>query len=329
MTGLYLSPSRVYAAEVDALADRLGGRVGLDVLADLNRVGHPARAPGRAVREAWTFDRLDRTTLRWWPQGIAVHDGIAAVTWYDKPAPRSTVRQGARVTFFDLTTHRYRHVLLVRPMLEDGVAGTKPLRIHAGGLAWHDGRLYVAATHGGLYVCDLDDVLRLPDRGTLPRGASSGYRYVLPIRQRLKTEADDGIDPLRWSFVSIDADGVLAGGEHTGGGGSRRLATFALGPGRLEATSVSEGVTTMQGVVVVDGVQHVTTSHGRLRRGSVWTGPPGDLRRHAAAVPMGCEDLAHTPATGDLWTVTEHPMARWITRLEVESAPLGADSTPG
>lgn len=316
MTGLYLTPTRVYAAEVDALARLLGGRVGLDVLADLNRMGRPARPPGRAVAEAWTFDLLDRLTLRWWPQGVAIRDGVAAVTWYDKPAPRSSVRQGSRVTFFDLTSHRYRNVLLVRPTLEDGVAGLKPLRIHAGGLAWHEGRLYVAATNGGLYVCDLADVLRVPDRGVV---ASSGYRYVLPIRQRLKTEADDGTTPLRWSFLSIDDAGLLAGGEHTNGDRSRRLATFPLGQGRVEATTVSEGVNTMQGVVLVDGVQHVTTSRGRLRRGSVWTGPPDHLVQHRAATPMGCEDLAHTPATDDLWTVTEHPLARWITRMPLST----------
>lgn len=316
MTGLHLAPTREYAAEVEALAGLLGGRVGLDVLADLNRLGRPARPPGRAVREAWTFDLRDRLTLRWWPQGIAISDGIAAVSWYDKPAPRSTVRQGSRVTLFDLATHRYRNLLLVRPTLDDDQPGVLPLRIHAGGLAWHRGVLYVAATNGGVYVCHLDDVLRVPERGLL---ATSGYRYVLPIRQRLRTEADAGLTPLRWSFVSV-ADGELVGGEHTGGGGPRRLARFPLGPSgtieaRTEAVSVSEGVDSMQGVVHVDGVQHVTTSHGRLRRGSVWTGPPGALRQHRGVVPMGPEDLTHTPATDDLWTVTEHPMARWIVTL--------------
>lgn len=326
MTGLHLAPTREYAREVEGLAEHLP-RVGLGVLDDLNRVGRAARAPGRAVREAWTFDLPDRLTLRWWPQGIAVRGRVAAITWYDKPAPRSTVRQGSRLTLYDLDTHRYRHVLLVRPTLEDGVPGVKPLRIHAGGLAWHRGAtgdlLYVAATNGGLYVCHTDDALRVPDGSRLP---TSGYRYVLPIRQRLRTEADEGHEHLRYSFVSVEeSTGVLAAGEHTDGSGSRRLARFALDPGsglptlgadgRAEALSVHDGVVSMQGVAVVDGVQHVTASHGRLRRGSVWSGAPGALVEHRAAAPMGCEDLEHTPGTDDLWTVTEHPLARWIVTM--------------
>lgn len=323
MSGLHLVPSREYASEIEALADLLGGRVGLGVLDDLNRRGRTARAPGRAVRQAWTFDLLDRLTLRWWPQGIAIRDRIVAVSWYDKPAPRSTLRQGSRVTFFDLDTLRYRHVLLVRPMLEDGVPAVKPLRIHAGGLAWHGELLYVAATNGGLYVCRTDDVLRVPDGVPLP---TSGYRYVLPVRQRLRTEAADGLDHLRYSFVSVDdATGVLVAGEHTGGKGSRRLARFTLDPatglpvlgadGRAEALTVHDGVVSMQGVAVVEDIEHVTTSYGRLRRGSVWTGLPGALVQHRAATPMGCEDLAHTTGTDELWTVTEHPLARWIVTM--------------
>src|SRR6476659_744457 len=70
--GVHLTRTDDNAAEIDELAALLGGRVGVDaVLDDLNRRGMRGFAPGRAVSWSMTWDRADRRTPQWWPQGIS------------------------------------------------------------------------------------------------------------------------------------------------------------------------------------------------------------------------------------------------------------------
>lgn len=340
MTGLRLQRTDENTAEIDALA-RLGGRADIRMLLDdLNRQGHRTWAPGRAVHRAWTFDSADRRDLRWWPQGISTsadaHESgevaghrVVAVAWYAKDLPGDHGNQGSRVTFFDLDSRRYRHVLLVVPTLLDGAAGLEPLRVHAGGIVWSGPYLHVAATARGFFTCRLDDLLRVPDGTAGLRTASYGYRYLLPVRFAYRAHADDGHERLRYSFLSLDHDACeLVAGEYASNssGKSRRLARFPLDPetqllatdegGATRPLSLGEGVGHMQGAVVARGRHHITTSHGRSRLGSVYTGQPGELRRHRWATPMGPEDISYWPSTDELWSVTEHPLARWIYSMK-------------
>ncbi len=114
--------------EIDELAERLGGRAGLPVLLeDLSRRARRTLAPGRAVHRALTWDAEDRRDQRWWPQGISTSADASdtedvegrrmlVVSWYAKDLPGEPgSRQGSRLTFLDLATRRYRHVLLVNP----------------------------------------------------------------------------------------------------------------------------------------------------------------------------------------------------------------------
>lgn len=319
-SGLHLRPGPDRAPAIEALADHLGGRVGAGVLDDLNRRGRRSWAPGRAVARAWTFDPADRRDLRWWPQGVDTRGSTVAVTWYAKKLPGDAHAQGSRLTFFDLTTCRYRHVLLVQPTLVDGVPGIAPLRVHAGGLVWSGDHLHVAATSKGFWTGRLDDLVRIPDAHRL-RGAAFGYRYLLPVSTAQRAGSDEGTERLRYSFFSRDA-GDLVVGEYAAGSASRRLARVGLDPQTLLPTLdasgqavpevLGDGVGHMQGVVRADGRFYATTSHGRSRLGSVWTGSPGALTRHRWATPMGPEDLSHDRATDQLWSVSEHPWARWI-----------------
>ncbi len=226
------------------------------------------------------------------------------------------------MTFFDLDTRRYRHVLLVTPRLEDGRLRLEPLRVHAGGIVWHGPYLHVAATAQGFFTCRLDDLFRLPTEQT---SATYGYRYVLPVRFAYRAETDEGHERLRYSFMSLDrgtAPPTLVAGEYARGDRSRRLARFPIDrETRLLETSdeglsrpagLDEGVGQMQGAVMVRGRFHVTVSHGPWVPGSVYTGRPGSWRRHRWAVPMGPEDIAYWPSTDQLWSVSEHPRRRWI-----------------
>ncbi|MEO6512700.1 MAG: hypothetical protein ABIO16_17005, partial [Nocardioides sp.] len=249
--GVHLRRTDENVREIDALATLLGGRVGIDgVLADLNRQARRTFLLGRyrlgqAVDWGFSFDERDRVDPVWWPQGISTSADasdtediggkhVLAVSWYAKD------ESGVRITFIDLASLRYRHVLLVVPVLDQhGMLVLRPLRVHAGGIVWNGPYLHVAATARGLITCKIDDLMRVPDvRGSRAwdrlglheeQVASYGYRYVLPVRFSYKAYADDGIDKLRYSFLSLDRAGetpALVAGEYGQTGQTTRLARY-------------------------------------------------------------------------------------------------------
>lgn len=359
--GLRRSPDRAEA--VDALAERLGGRVGLEgVLADLDRTAHPGRVrvgpgwwprwlPGLAwpppPAPDWGFrwDERDQTDRRWWPQGITTSadhgdDGVFAgrevvlTSAYARKV--DGVRQGARITVVDVTgrtTVRYRHVLLVAPVLDDtGRLRLHPVRVHAGGLVWHGPHLHVASTARGLTCFRLDDIVPVPAGGDPGRLGlrdyevdAFGYRYLLPVRFSYDAGTSPGTEPLRYSFLSLARGGAapeLVAGEYARTGMTRRLVSYEVDPATALLRADDDGFSTprflshdgtahMQGAVTVDDRWYVTTSHGP-RPGSLWTGHPGGLRRHRWALPPGPEDVAYQRATDRLWSLSEHPGRRYV-----------------
>ena len=337
IAGVHLRRTEENVAEIDALATLVGGRAGLGaVLDDLDRRGRRGWAPGLKSRRAFTWDRADRRTTQWWPQGIStsadasdtelVHGRrLVVTTWYAKDLGDGN--HGSRLSFVDLATRRYRHVLLVVPRLVDGGVRVEPLEIHAGGLAWHGPWLHVAATAAGLFVFHVDDIVRVPEQAPESvRVAGEEYRYLLPVRFAYEARTDDGHERLRYSFVSLDrasSPPQLLAGEYGRGRQTRRLAHFALDPdSRFVAPGGDgacrpqqlhdEGIGQAQGVVQVDGRYYVTTSHGPWKPGSVHVGVPGAWRSHRWAVPMGPEDLAYWPSRDELWSLSEHPRRRWV-----------------
>ena len=339
MEGVHLHRTAENRAEIEALASLLGGRVGLaGLLADLDRRGSRVRTrpfwpPGRAVHRAFTWDRADRRTGQWWPQGISTSADASdtedvegrrmfAVTWYAKDLGEGG--QGSRVTFVDRETLRYRHVLLVVPRRRpDGSPEVKPLRVHAGGLVWCGDYLHVAATARGFMTFRLDDLMRVPD----DRVSSYGYRYLLPVRFAYQGFADEGHQKLRYSFLSVDRAAsppqLIAGEYAAGDQQSRRLVHYPLDPDSLLLQSGEDGISRpllleekgvahTQGVAVARGSYHLTVSRGTIRPGTVYVGRPGAFRRFRFATPMGPEDLSWWPSTDELWSVTEHPWRRWV-----------------
>lgn len=351
--GVHLVRTAENADEIAALAKVLGGSVGIGaVLGDLNRRGRRAAPWGRAVASAFTFDRGDRSSPRWFPQGVTTSadanhservEGrrVVAVAWYYKGSDGKN--QGSRVTVFDLDTRRYRHVLLVRPVLRDGHVTMTPLKVHAGGIVWHGDYLHVAATAKGFVTCRLDDVLRIPERrsdrdqsrlGISPdapdKVASFGYRYVLPVRFAYRSQTQEGREQLKYSFLSLDRQAdppAIMAGEYARGKRATRLARYHLDPVtdllRSDDDDVSHpvhldpgGVEGMQGVAVVGDDYYVTVSHGPWTPGSVFVGQPGALRQHRFATPIGPEDISYWPSTDRFWSVTEHPRRRWIYSMK-------------
>lgn len=338
--------------EIDALAERLGGAAGLEgVLDNLKYQARRAWVPkvlGRAVVRGIRFDRYDQKDERWWPQGISTSADasddevvcggrrVIVTTWYAKPV--DGVEQGSRLTFLDLKTLKYRHVLLVEPRLDrDGNLSLEPVRIHAGGIVWFGPWLHIAATAKGFVTCRVDDIMRvdgddrLPERfGVLDDGsiASFGHHFVLPVRFRYRAYADNPKRRLRYSFLSLDRSQhppELLAGEYGRRGQSTRIARYPLDPetqllatdedGRSQPAVLEKGVGQMQGVVQVHGTFYASVSQGAWMSGAMYVGRSGDLQPHSFALPFGPEDLSWWPSTDTLWSVTEHPRRRWIVAM--------------
>ncbi len=346
MSGVHLTRTDENTAEIEALAGLLGGRVGLEgVLDDLGsqaRRSRTGRLVGRAVDAAYSWERSDARDPHWWPQGISssadassteevLGRRLLVVSWYSHPV--DGVSHGSRLTFLDLDTLRYRHVLLVVPgTAEDGTPTVEPLKVHAGGIVWCGPFVHVAATARGFVSVRLDDMMRAGDAVE-----AHGHRYVLPVRFSYRAHAAEGHDKLRYSFLSLDRreeGAALVAGEYGRGRDTTRFARFELDAssallmagedGASRPSTLDDGgLVQMQGAVVAGGRFHVTTSHGPWRPGSLHVGRPGSFTEHRLAVPMGPEDLTWWPSTDRLWSVSEHPRRRWV--FSVPRARLGGD----
>lgn len=354
VTGVHLQRTDENVREIDALKDVLQADVGLEGLVeDLKYRARPARIVprilGRAVREAYAFDAYDQRDQQWYPQGISTSADatdseiyhcrrMLAMTWYS--TGRDGIKRGSRVTFLDLDTLAYRHVLLVVPVFDEhGHLQLRPMKIHAGGIVWAGEHLHIAATHRGFITARVEDILRVSGDDERPdeigydgkRVASFGHRYVLPVRFTYQAFTDEGHQKLRYSFMSLDRHSdppTLVAGEYAPDPDTpRRLARYPLDPATWQLVAGDDGfarpreltdagVRQMQGAAIVDGRYHATVSHGPWVPGSVFTGQPGAMRPRRWALPMGPEDLTYWPSTDRLWSLTEHPRRRWIVSMD-------------
>ncbi len=345
--GIHLVRSSERVDETDRLAERLGGRVGLEaVLEDLNREARPGRVPGLEVRWGFRWNEEDHRSRRWWPQGITTSADarpdetfagrrVVLTSAYSKRV--NGLDKGARISVVDLTDPervRYRHVLLVEPYVDEhGRVDVRPVHLHAGGIVWHGDHLHVAGTRRGLSIFRLDDVVRVPGDGEPDRLGIDGdvvhgfgYRYLLPVRFGYDAVTDTGLEQMRYSFLSLDRSSTpheLVAGEYGRGSMTTRLVRYEIDPGSALLTADDDGtarplvleergVGHTQGAVVVRGRWYLTTSAGPYRLGSVWAGTPGDLVRHRFALPVGPEDITYWPSTDELWSLSEYPRHRYV-----------------
>lgn len=325
--------------EIELLAASYAHRVGLDgVLDHLDRRARRQPLPvlpGRAVSWGFALDLADSCSSRWWPQGItssADHDPggryagreVVVTSSYAKSADGAN--DGSRLTFFDVTGRgrvRYRHVLLVEAVVGATGVELRPVRIHAGGIVWHGPYVHVAGTARGIFTFRLDDILRVPsDR-------ADGHDYVVPVRFTHKAVTADGFERMRYSFLSLDrssGEPELLAGEYGRGEQTTRLVRYPMDASGLVATDETgvarpvafdlDGIARMQGAVRVEGRFYVSQSRGRIRRGHLYVGSPGDLDRHECALPPGPEDLCHVPGEDELWCPSEHPLLRYVVALD-------------
>lgn len=317
--------------EIGALA-AVSERVGLaGILEDLDRQAERVRVPGLAVTDGFTWNEHDRSAPRWWPQGITTSadadpdtealEGrrLLVTSAYAQVVDGS--HHGSRITVVDRETLRYRNVLLVMPVVRDGTVRLDPLRVHAGGIVWAGPYLHVAGTRRGLFSCRVEDLMRVRTRTD-----TFGYEYVLPVRFSYEAATDEGAEPLRYSFLSLDRSGPaphLVAGEYGKDDMTTRLVHYPLDAetfhlraeqdGRTVPVHLDErGVGHMQGATIVGTTYYLTSSRGRWKLGSVFVGRPGAFTEHRHAVPNGPEDIAYWPSEDALWSLSEYPGRRFV-----------------
>ena len=224
------------------------------------------------------FDREDSETKAWYPQGIDGDGRRLLVSWYAKAG-------GARISVIDPAGGRYGHVPLVG-------AGGKPVKTHAGGLAWRGALLSVADTKRlrvfDLRACTAD---ALPQCGVYE--TASGMRF---------------------SFASVDRDGgALLVGEYTDKVPGARLVRWPFGPdGLLAQEPASDAWLTahanLQGALVRRDHLLLAARRGPGREGKLTASPFAESARHRRWA-TGCEDLADVG--GEVFSLTEHPDLPW------------------
>ncbi|MCC5580503.1 hypothetical protein IMZ11_33275 [Microtetraspora sp. AC03309] len=289
------------------------------VLATASRVATRKRPVaalnGVAASDWFCFDAKDDATEKWYPQGLSCGSdaGLSspsafAVSWYWKPDPTAEPERGIRVSFLNVATLRYAHVLLVEP---DADGNPTPINVHAGGLVWYKDLLYVPDTTGGLRIFDLRD---------LSEGGLFGYSFMLPQSDMWHCDPALGA---RFSFASLDrsADPVLlVSGEYLTSGTGRVVRWALAADGTLAADADGTAVPVdaynspgqkIQGAVSYKGRWYFSQSGGTGANDRLLTALPGQVVQERK-YPKGPEDLTVWRGKNTVWTVAEKPRGRVI-----------------
>ncbi|MEV5413242.1 hypothetical protein AB0K60_30970 [Thermopolyspora sp. NPDC052614] len=260
----------------------------------------------------YCFEADDNDTPDWYPQGVACAseagraEPVVAVSWYWKPTD-GRPEKGVRLSFLDVATRKYAHVLLVRPA-PDG--SYQPINIHAGGIAWSGDLIYVADTTNGLRVFD---VRGLVDLKPTPAKIYLAYRYLMPQVDHWRPVSGQA----RFSFAAIDrshSPDALLSGEYAEPGTVGRVARWPLNGDHTLAAG-EDGVVRaldafempknkIQGAQSHEGRWYLSQARdGRTRGSLVVVDTAGKVTTRD--FPVGPEDLTCWREKKTLWSVTE------------------------
>ena len=261
----------------------------------------------------------------WIPQGMDVDGSKVVASWHYSDD------SAIRVSFLDLATLRYRHVLLVEPTSNGNFAA---IAGHGHGLYLKGNTLVVATGGSVLRVFDLTHIWRT-DTSTAEVGLGSDgkfharyHAFALPQTGAFWYEGGGcaNVSSVRPCFASLALDRagssfVAVEHETRGGGRIVRWPVSSSGlpllgaDGRVHATEAfASPVWGMQGAVAVggyfvitgvcpeyadnigDGVDYPSCLHRGVggESTSVWT-----------KAPKNTENLAYWPATDQLWLMNE------------------------
>ncbi|MEV4745696.1 hypothetical protein AB0K21_04910 [Streptosporangium sp. NPDC049248] len=327
------------AAGIKVLEQELQ-RVSLDtVLAKANRVAVRKGSTGAGAFAKMTpkpvdwycFDADDNVAREWYPQGLTsasdagIAGGTFVVSWYHSPT--SGAERGVRLSFLNTATLRYRHVLLVRVAADGNIT---PINIHAGGVAWYGGLLYVVDTTRGLRVFDTRQIFEVNGDGAATIGRKSGryeafgYRYVMPQTDAWTTTSGS----VRFSYTAVDRSTTphtLICGEYVDTAGTvGRVARWSLtaqetlnapAGGVVQAVDAHAlPVSKVQGALSYNGTWYLSQTAGAAGNGTLVL--VGDTVRRRP-YPVGPEDLTCVRDKKTLWSVTE-----FVGRRVVYGVPL-------
>jgi hypothetical protein len=271
----------------------------------------------------------DNNSRLWKPQGItgsaaAVDNGVVGdhhellVSWY-----KDNDASPARVSFVNgdsLHKTTYVHVALVIP----SGRSVKPIKSHAGGIAWYGHYLYVAETDVGLRVFDTRYIL---GAAKLPRSADLGLPYVLPqvgLYRRIKGSEQ------RFSFVETDRTGpsLITGtwGDKEPG---HTVVRWPLDSTTFLASTQASGAWRMptsnvQGALMHNGRLLASSSYdmdGSNGDGELVSGFPGLEAAHYRW-PDAVEDLHYAGTSDRVYSLTEERGDRVVFAINAASVGL-------
>ncbi len=292
----------------------------------------------RGIR--WNTD--DETTALWRPQGIAgfSKDGVRylLVSWYAKD---EAAFKGSRITLIDIspsssTYLTYRHILLVQHDIPASVtdysqyASYAPLNVHAGGMAYFKGKLYISSTNLGVRVFDLNKIIEVSTGDTTNDKCgkdSNGnlfafnYRYILPQTGYQKI---NNANP--FSTIQINDEGTqFWTGQYYSGSADASIVPKVFGfPIDANGTLQNTGIVSVIPKNSLFTDNHAHGIQGVFRKGNrTWlscTGSPSNsygsnarLARYTDGAddtvrfrwPYGAESLYYESQYNYLWSLTE------------------------
>ncbi|MDF2476634.1 MAG: hypothetical protein K0S24_2117 [Sphingobacterium sp.] len=292
----------------------------------------------RGIR--WNSD--DETTAIWRPQGIAgfTKDGVRylLVSWY---ARNNAEHKGSRITLIDIspsssTYLTYRHILLVQPDIPSGTTshtqyGTyAPLKVHAGGIAYFKGKIYLSSTNLGVRVFDLDKIIEVStgDDTSEKCGKDANgnlyafnYRYILP---QIGYQKINNASP--FSTIQVNDEGTqFWTGQYYAGSADAAIVPQVFGfPIDADGKLQNSGIVTVTPKNSLFTDNHAHGIQGVFRKGNrTWlscTGSPSNsygsnarLARYSDGAddtvryrwPYGAESLYYEATYGYLWSLTE------------------------
>lgn len=347
---------QTYGARIAALeADPRLAPAGLTAVLDsANRTGRPLCHPtyiDPALNPqgfCWQDGEDDDQNV-WIPQGVTGSGDadpagtvggrrVVAATWH------YTDDSAIRVSFLDLATLKYRHVLLVEPVSDTNFAA---IAGHGHGLFWYGDKLIVATGGSVLRVFDLDHLWATdPSTGEVGLGADGRYHarwhaYALPQTGAYWYAgggcANSTGDKPCFASLGLDRSGAdsFVAVEHTVRGGGRIVrwpldeATSLLKPGTDGAVHAVEAFASpvwgMQGAVAYDGYFVVAgvcpeyaddIGDGVDYPSCLHRGTGGVSTTTWTKAPKNTENLSHWPATGELWLIGEQLRERVTVHVD-------------
>ncbi|WP_205511644.1 hypothetical protein [Longitalea arenae] len=303
----------------------------------------------------------DQQTNEWRPQGITGFTwggrNFLLITWYGVGPSNipgvNNQHKGVRISLVDITSMSnitYRHILLVqnKANMSNGelydpsnsyvqLASYAPVTMHAGGVAFFAGKIYVVDTGLGIRVFDLTKFIAAEGDATETRIGKEtdgslkafNYAYILPQTGYYKITNAKPFSCIETGTGLTASDKMLWTGQYIESSSTTvpKVYGFHLNAsGQIVSSPLPEVITPIDNDNTnVNGIQGVyrtgTKTFMATTGNSSYEGSTARLVRYndgtAAGVryrwPHGAEDLYLEESTGYLWNLTEYETEKYGT----------------